>query len=131
MSIELTIEDSVAYVLINRPEKLNALDLAAFRALDELIDTFNADSKIRAVVFQGAGNKAFSAGADVSELVDITVAEATTQARFRQGVLTRLAEISRPTVAVLQGYALGGGAELALACTFRIATPGAKFGLPE
>jgi enoyl-CoA hydratase len=131
MSLELTIEDSVAYVLINQQDKLNALNLAAFRALDELIDTFNSDSTIRAVVFQGAGNKAFSAGADISELVGITVADATKQARFRQGVLTRLSQLTQPTIAALHGYALGGGAELALACTFRIATPSAKIGLPE
>jgi len=131
MSLELTIEDSVAYVVINRPDRLNALDLAAFRTLDGLIDEFNANPSIRAVVFRGAGTKAFSAGADISELVGITIAEATTQARFRQGVFQRLAELTKPTIAALDGYALGGGAELALACTFRIATRRAKIGLPE
>jgi enoyl-CoA hydratase len=131
MSLELTIEDSVAYVVINRPDRLNALDLAAFRTLDGLIGEFNANPNVRAVVFRGAGNKAFSAGADITELVGITKAEAISQARFRQGVLQRLAEMAKPTIAVLDGYALGGGAELALACTFRIATRSAKIGLPE
>ncbi|WP_157686695.1 enoyl-CoA hydratase/isomerase family protein [Paraburkholderia phymatum] len=131
MSLDVTVDDSVASVVINRPEKLNALDLAAFGQIGRLVDEFNENDGIRAVIFRGTGTKAFSAGADISELKDITVEQASEQARFRQGVLQKLSEMRQPTVAVINGLALGGGVELALACTFRIATPDARIGLPE
>lgn len=131
MSLDVVIQDPVAVVTINRPEKLNALNLAAFAELGTLADKLNRDERVRVVVFKGAGGKAFSAGADIAELVGITNDEARTQARFRQAMLQKIEDLSKPTVAVMNGYAMGGGVELALACTFRIAARDVKISLPE
>lgn len=131
MSFDLAIRNSVALVTINRPEKLNALNLAAFTELGKLADELDCDERVRVVVFKGAGGKAFSAGADIAELVGITNDEARAQARFRQAMLQKVEDLSKPTVAVMNGYAMGGGVELALVCAFRIAARDVKISLPE
>ncbi|MCO5396701.1 enoyl-CoA hydratase/isomerase family protein [Ralstonia soli] len=131
MSLNVTIQGFVASVAINRPEKLNALDLAAFAEIGRLAEELDRDERVRVVVFRGTGHQAFSAGADISELVDITNDEARDRAKCRQAALQKLEDMSKPTVAVMSGYALGGGVELALACTFRIATADVKIAFPE
>ena len=120
----------VALLTLNRPEKRNALDAALRAALTEALADVEADAAIRAIVLTGAGEKAFVAGADVTELAARDVAEqALLMARPR--VFDALASVRRPVVAAVNGACLGGGLELALACDIRIAAAGATFGAPE
>jgi enoyl-CoA hydratase len=121
--------DGITAVTINRPRQRNALSRAAWMALLEEIRSVRSDPAARAVIFTGAGDEAFAAGADVTELVDrepLVALEA-----LVAGVLQELEDLPVPTVAALNGHALGGGLELALACDFRIAVDGAVMGFPE
>jgi len=134
MSIELSIRDQLGLVRLDRPEALNALSFVILGQLDSTIDKLESGIKaghVRGVVFTGSGEKAFCAGADITELVGRSVLEEHDGARIGQAVFSRIAALSVPTVAVIHGYAFGGGLELALACTFRIGTAKAKMGLPE
>lgn len=130
MAIELTRVQEFALIRLNRPQALNALsfklveDLA--RALDEV-----AASDARALLVTGAGEKAFCAGADIGELAGRTLAQTKRGAGLGQAVMARIERLPMPSVAIVNGYAFGGGLELALACTFRLVMPNAKMGLPE
>ena len=130
MAIELSRIDEFALIRFNRPEALNALsfklvgDLAA--AIDEV-----AKSDARALLFTGAGAKAFCAGADIAELAGRTLMQTRAGAERGQAMLERLEHLPMPSVAIVNGYAFGGGLEVALACTFRLVTPNAKVALPE
>lgn len=115
---------------LNRPDVLNALCFELLDALESRLDEIDR-SDARCVIFTGAGGKAFSAGADIKELVGRTVHEELEGTRKGQRVLSRLESLRQPSIALVDGYALGGGCELSLACTFRLATPRARFGLPE
>lgn len=130
MSIDLTFEQEFALLVINRPESLNALN---FRLLDDIAAAVGTVGKsgARALVLTGAGTRAFSAGADITELVDRPLAAQREGALRGQAAFAGLDALRVPSIALVNGYAFGGGAELALACTFRLATPNAKFGLPE
>jgi enoyl-CoA hydratase len=124
-------EDGVAQLTIHRPEKLNALNAAVLGELDEALGRVEGDSSIRGLILTGAGEKAFVAGADIGELAVGNAAAAREMSLRGQRVMRRLERMGKPSVAAINGYALGGGLELALACTVRIASENAKLGLPE
>jgi enoyl-CoA hydratase/carnithine racemase len=119
------------WITLNRPEKHNCIHMPMLRLLDgKLIEAAN-HAAVKVVVVSGAGTKAFSSGADLKAFGGLAAAEVPSWIRSGNSILNRLATISKPTIAVVQGYAYGGGLELALACDFRIATPDAKFCSPE
>ncbi len=130
MSVKLTRQDEFAVITLDRQEALNALSAAVLREMEQVFDHV-AGSDARALIVTGAGTKAFCAGADIKELVGRSLSEQRRDAAYGQAVLARLDELPMPSVAAINGYAFGGGMELALACTFRIAAPTAKMGLPE
>ena len=130
MTIELKRVDEFAVLTLNRPDALNALSFALIEELDRTLARV-AGSDARALLITGAGAKAFCAGADIKELTGRTLVEQKRGAEFGQAVFARLDTLSLPSVAIVNGYAFGGGLELALACTFRLATRNAKMGLPE
>jgi len=125
-----TIEDGVAVLTLNRPEALNALSFQLLRDLAAAIDEAGRGDA-RALLFMGAGDKAFCAGADITELMGRDLVAVRRGAELGQAVFARLDTLPMPSVALINGYAYSGGLELALACTFRLATPGARMGLPE
>jgi enoyl-CoA hydratase len=130
MTLRITRIDELALVTLDRPEALNALSFALLRELAAAFDEVAAGDA-RALLITGAGDRAFCAGADVCELMGRTLARARDDAAFGQAVLAKLDTLPMPSIALVNGYAFGGGLELALACTFRIATAEAKLGLPE
>src|SRR5258708_6818270 len=130
MTIELTRVEEFALITLNRPDALNALSFALIRELGRVIDEVAA-SDARALLITGAGTKAFCAGADIKELIGRSLAAQRQSAEIGQATFARLDRLPMPSVAIINGYAFGGGLELALACTFRIATRNAKLGLPE
>jgi enoyl-CoA hydratase len=121
----------VAVITINRPDKLNALSDAVLRGLHEALDAAEQDPNIRVVILTGAGEKAFVAGADIGHLATLGPAEAEAVSMAGQAIFHRIESFSRPVIAAVNGFALGGGCELALACHVRIASTRARFGLPE
>jgi enoyl-CoA hydratase len=127
----LSNEDGILWITFNRPEKLNALNRATLRELDEAICGAATDGAVLAVVLTGAGEKAFVAGADISELNTLNPVEARGAATYGQSVFSRIERLSKPVVAAVNGYALGGGCELAMACHLRVASGNAVFGQPE
>ena len=130
MAIELSRVDEFAVIRLNRPEALNALSFPLIRDLAAAIDEASR-SDARALLFVGAGEKAFCAGADIKELTHRGLVAQREGARAGQEAFARLDRLPMPSVAVINGFAFGGGLELALACTFRLATANAKMGLPE
>jgi enoyl-CoA hydratase len=126
----LEISDRIATVTINRPDKLNALNDAMMRELSAMMDELTANRDVGAIVLTGAG-RAFVAGADIARLAVAEQGELEKFARFGQGVFRRIELSSKPVIAAVNGFALGGGCELALACHVRVASTQAKFGLPE
>jgi enoyl-CoA hydratase/carnithine racemase len=122
---------AIAYVTVNRPKVLNALNTPTWRDLRTAFEDAGNDPTVRGVILTGAGDKAFIAGADISELAHATAIDAERSSRFGQGVLDLIENLGKPVVAAVNGFALGGGCETAMACTIRIAAEGAKFGQPE
>src|SRR5438094_4925317 len=122
--------DEIALITLDRPEALNALSFGQLHDLNRILDAI-AGSKARALLVTGAGDRAFSAGADIKELMGRSLVEQRAGALLGQAVLAKLDQLSMPSVALINGYAFGGGLELALACTFRLAAPTAKLGFPE
>jgi enoyl-CoA hydratase/carnithine racemase len=120
----------IAYVTVNRPEVLNALDSDTWWGLQRAFEEALEDPAVRGVILTGAG-KAFIAGADISELAETTAVEAQKKSRFGQSVLDLIENLGKPVIAAVNGFALGGGCETAMACTIRIASEKAKFGQPE
>jgi len=130
MPVELSRVEEFAVVTLNRPEALNALSFAIIAELDRALDEVAA-SDARALLLIGAGSKAFCAGADIAELMGRSLAQSRDGAALGQRTFARLDALPMPSVAILNGYAFGGGLELAMAATCRIATPNAKMGQPE
>jgi enoyl-CoA hydratase len=130
MSVKLTRQDEFALLTLDRQEALNALSASVLRELARAFDEV-AGSDARALIVTGAGAKAFCAGADIKELTGRSLSQQRRDAAFGQAVLARLDTLPMFSVAAINGYAFGGGLELALACTFRIAVTTAKMGLPE
>lgn len=130
MTVQLSRIDELALMTFDRPEVLNALNFELLRDLGAAIDQV-AGGDARALPVTGAGSRAFCAGADVKELMDRSLAATRQGAALGQAIFAKLDVLPIPSIALINGYAFGGGLELALACTFRIALPGARLGLPE
>lgn len=130
MSVELSRKEEFALITLNRPQALNALSFALVRDLGRAFDEVAA-SDARALLVTGAGGKAFCAGADIGELAGRSLMQEKHGAELGQATFAKLERLPMPSVAVVNGYAFGGGLELALACTFRVATPNARLGAPE
>ena len=126
-----SLENNILIVTINRPDKLNALNKDVLIDLNHLVDEIEATNEIKSVIITGSGNKAFVAGADISEFKSLNKDEAKTLAKKGQDVFFKIENCSKPIVACVNGFALGGGCELAMSCHFRIASDNAKFGQPE
>ena len=125
------LEDNILIVTINRPDKLNALNKDVFTDLNNLVDEIENTSEIKSAIITGSGSKAFVAGADISEFNSLNIDEAKTLAKRGQNIFFKIENCSKPIVACVNGFALGGGCELAMSCHFRIASDNAKFGQPE
>jgi enoyl-CoA hydratase/carnithine racemase len=121
----------IAYVTLNRPKVMNALNQAVFAELKAVFEDVRDDADVQAAILTGAGDKAFAAGADISEMSNYTAVQAEAATRRAQEVTELIEDLGKPVVAAVNGFALGGGCELTMACTIRIAAEGAKFGQPE
>jgi len=130
-NITLAHRDNVLWITVNRPTKLNALTVATVTELDRAVDEAAGDPEVFAVAITGSGDKAFVAGADIAELNTLNPAAAKEFALRGQAVFSRIERLVKPVVAAVNGYALGGGCELAMACHMRIASSNALFGQPE
>jgi enoyl-CoA hydratase len=124
-------EEDIAVLTLNRPKVLNALNGRTLDELETALTQIGADAAIRAVVLTGAGEKAFVAGADINELAVLTPVQGKEHARRGQLLFDAIEQLGKPVVAAINGFALGGGCELAMACTIRIAADSARFGQPE
>lgn len=130
-NILVEIREAVAVITLNRPKVLNALNAATLNELGEALGELSADTAVRAILLTGAGEKAFAAGADIQELAQVSALDGQALALRGQRLFDRIENCGKPVIACINGFALGGGCELALACTFRIASETAKFGQPE
>lgn len=124
-------ENEIGYLTINRPDKLNALSYDVLKELGEAAELIAESETIRVVLITGAGEKAFVAGADIKEMKDKTSLEGQEFSRFGNAVFSKIANLRQPTIAIVNGFALGGGCELALACDIRFGSPKTKMGQPE
>lgn len=125
------VQDHIAVITINRPDKLNALNQSVFDELEKLVDTVIETPDIRSAIITGSGDKAFVAGADITEFAGLDARSGEALARRGQLVFDKIENSAKIFVAAVNGYALGGGCELAMACHFRVASDNAKFGQPE
>ncbi len=123
--------DGVGTVTLNRPERLNALNRNTMRELDAIFSEARSDDSVRVLIITGAGDKAFVAGADIKELAELNSVDGRETALYGQSVFRKLETLGKPSIAAINGFALGGGCELALACSIRLASRGAKLGQPE
>lgn len=123
--------DAYAVVTLNRPKVMNALNRALFAELDDAFTVLAGDSAVRAIILTGAGEKAFAAGADIGELASLSATDGQKLAQRGQAVFRHIETCGKPVIAAIQGFALGGGCELAMACTIRIASERARLGQPE
>jgi len=127
----LEIDANVAILTLNRPKVLNALNAALLSELEAAVQALAADAMVRAIVIRGAGGKAFAAGADIGELAEADPAAGEQLASRTQRIFRRIETLAKPVIACIDGYALGGGCELAMACTLRLANDKARLGQPE
>jgi enoyl-CoA hydratase len=126
-----SLDNHILTITINRPDKLNTLNKEVFTEINNVLDEIESNPEIKSVIITGAGPKAFVAGADISEFVGLTKEKALALAKRGQEIFSRIENNSKPIIAAVNGFALGGGCELAMACHFRIASDNAKFGQPE
>lgn len=126
-----SLEHGIFTVTLNRPDKMNALNRDVMSDLNAVLNEMESNTEIRAAILTGAGQKAFVAGADISEFVGLSIEEGKALAKTGQDIFSRIENGTKPIVAAVNGFALGGGCELAMACHFRIASENAKFGQPE
>lgn len=124
-------KDGIAYITLNRPKVLNALNKATWQDLQTAFKEAHDDETVRGIILTGAGDKAFIAGADISELATVSAVQAEESSSFGQDVLNFIENLGKPVIAAINGFALGGGCETAMACTIRLASEHAKFGQPE
>jgi enoyl-CoA hydratase len=122
---------AIAYITLNRPKVLNALNQRTWEELRSAFEDARGDAEVRGIIVTGAGDKAFAAGADISELAKATAVEAEKSSSYGQEVLNLVESLGKPVIAAVNGFALGGGCETAMACTIRVASENAKFGVPE
>lgn len=125
------VDGGIGIITINRPKALNALNGATMRELNELLDVIAQDSSVKVVIITGSGEKAFVAGADITEMQSMSAVEGRNWGKLGQAVFDKLENLPQPVIAAVNGFALGGGCELAMACDIRIASDKAKFGQPE
>ena len=126
-----TVEGQVATITLNRPKVLNALNAGLLRELDEAFTAVEGDAAVRVILLRGAGGKAFAAGADIAELVGADATTGEVLARGVQRIFRHIETLGKPVIACIDGFALGGGCELAMACTLRLASSAARLGQPE
>jgi len=126
-----SLDNNVLTITVNRPDKLNALNSDVFTDLENVITKIESDTGIRSAIITGAGSRAFIAGADIGELRALNKQQAIALARRGQGIFQKIEDCRKPVIAAVNGFALGGGCELSMACHFRIAGDNAKFGQPE
>ena len=131
LTLLTSLENGIFTITINRPDKLNALNKQVFTDLDAAIDEVQNNTEIKTAIITGAGPKAFVAGADISEFGELNKEEAMALAKRGQDVFFKIENSKKPIVAAVNGFALGGGCELAMACHFRLCSENAKFGQPE
>ncbi|WP_196411467.1 enoyl-CoA hydratase-related protein, partial [Xanthomonas translucens] len=124
-------QDAIRIITVNRADKLNALNRQTLQALDAAFAEAETDPAIRVVVLTGAGEKAFVAGADIAEMNELTPVQGRDFSQLGQRLMRRIERLSKPVLAMVNGFALGGGLELAMACHLRIAADGARLGQPE
>jgi len=127
----IEVKDHVAIVTFNRPGALNALNGPVIKELDSIVDELLADNEVWGVIFTGAGEKAFIAGADIKELSTLNAVNAPIWARYLQNVFMKVESMHKPTIAAVNGFCLGGGCEFAMSCHMRVASEKARFGQPE
>lgn len=131
-NIILEKKDRIAVITINRPQSLNALNKPVFTELSAALDSLATDKEVRAIILTGSGEKAFVAGADIKEFMDFDVAQAEALSRDNQNMIfNKIENFNKPIIAAVNGFALGGGLELAMSCHIRYASDNAKLGLPE
>ena len=121
----------IGIVTLNRPKALNALSYEMLKELNSLLDRIAQDETVKVVIITGSGEKAFAAGADITEMQPLSAIEGRKWAKFGQEIFSKLDHLPQPVIAAINGFALGGGCELAMACDMRIASKKAKFGQPE
>jgi enoyl-CoA hydratase len=126
-----SLENNVLTITINRPEKLNALNKDVFTDLENVINEVERNSQVSSAIITGAGPRAFVAGADITEFNGLSKEQAVAMAKRGQDIFSKIERCNKPVVAAVNGFALGGGCELSMACHFRIAGENAKFGQPE
>ena len=131
MTVDVAIADGVAVVTMNRPQALNAFNTEQLDRLSAAIRTIGHDRTVRVVIVTGAGDRAFAAGADIKEMVELTAAEGMAFGRKGQALTNAVELLPQPVIAAVNGYAFGGGCELAIACDLRIASDTARFAQPE
>jgi len=124
-------KNGTAYVTVNRPKVLNALNKATWSDLRTAFEDARDDETVRGVILTGSGDKSFIAGADISEIATASAVQAEESSTYGQGVLNLVENLGKPVIAAINGFALGGGCETAMACTIRLAAEHAKFGQPE
>lgn len=127
----IELNGAVAWVTVNRPDKLNALNRATLTELQSAFDALRADAQVRVIVLTGAGPKAFVAGADIAEMRGLNAIEARDFSKLGQDLMLSIEQCGKPVIAMINGFALGGGLELAIACAIRVAGDNAKMGQPE
>jgi enoyl-CoA hydratase len=130
-TIQTSLDNHIFSIIINRPDKLNALNQTVLNELNEAMDLVYKDENIKAVIITGAGEKAFVAGADIAEFVSVKDDEGESLSKKGQDIFFKIENCPKPVIAAVNGFALGGGCELAMACHFRLAGTNAKFGQPE
>src|SRR5208283_1707019 len=130
-NIKFEKKNQIAYVTIDRPKVLNALNMATMQELKQAFESIKDDAEVRVVILTGAGEKAFVAGADIGELSQQSPVSAKEYTHRGQAIVDAIENLGKPTIACLNGFALGGGCELAMACTIRLASDNAKLGQPE
>ncbi|HVJ49920.1 enoyl-CoA hydratase-related protein [Desulfitobacterium sp.] len=131
MTVECVVERGIAKIVIDRPKALNALNAEVLQELQNAVTEIQNRKDVRVAIIQGGGEKCFVAGADIAEMANLDPLEGSEFGRLGQKVFSAVSELPFPTIAVIQGFALGGGCELALACDIRIASGKARFGQPE